>query len=121
MSSPPWAEEDFRVIIGRTKIEYGEEKEEINRREKKYSLESATDLLCGLALPGMSRPFITRDASTVEERRHEHMTIDDSRKVVFFVTTMRDEETVRIISLRRAHEDERELFAKLTGFHENNA
>lgn len=121
MTTPPWADEDFRVIFGTTKIEYDENKEEINRGEKKYSLESAVDLLTGLALPGAYRPYMNRDASTVEERRHEHMTIDDSSKIVFFVTTMRDNETVRVISLRRASTEERQVFAEFTGFIEANA
>lgn len=121
MATPPWANEEFRVIFGRTKIEYDEKKDEINRKEKKYALESAVDLLTGLAMPGAYRPYINRDASTVEECRHEHMTIDDSHKVVFFVTTMRDNETVRVISLRQASPQERQVFAELTGFIERDA
>ena len=64
-------------------------------------------------------PFITRDVSTSEERRHEHITVDDQGKVVFLVTTKRQDETVRIISLRRTHPGERETFSVLTGFSED--
>ena len=46
------------------------------------------------------------------------MTVDDEGKVVFLVTTMRADETVRVISLRRAHPDERDVFMALTGFKE---
>ena len=38
-------EYEFRLIIGRTKIEYDEEKEEKNRRNHGYSLESAVYVL----------------------------------------------------------------------------
>ena len=44
-----------------------------------------------------------------------HMGLDDSGHVVLFVTTMRDDETVRIISFRRATETERETFFRHTG------
>jgi len=118
MKSPHWKSEDFRVIIGSSRITYDEKKETHNREVHKYSLLSAVDFLEHLILPISSRPFITRDASTKKECRHEHMTIDDSGKVVFFVTTMRKKETIRVISLRRANEKEREVFAYYTGFEE---
>jgi uncharacterized DUF497 family protein len=44
------------------------------------------------------------------EVRHNHMTLDDEGHVVFFVTTMRSGETVRVISLRRADETEEALY-----------
>lgn len=69
-------------------------------------------------MPIPQPPFITRDASTVEERRHEHMTVDDQGKIVFLVTTMRLDETVRVIFLRGAHLKEQEVFATYTGFRE---
>jgi uncharacterized DUF497 family protein len=47
------------------------------------------------------------------------MTVDDSGKVVFLVTTMRPDETVRVVSLRRASSEEREEFAVHTGFRES--
>ena len=39
-----------------------------------------------------------------------HMGIDDTERVVMFVTTMRPNEIVRIISYRRASSEERETF-----------
>jgi uncharacterized DUF497 family protein len=121
MKSPPWKSEDFRVIIGSSQIDYDKIKETYNRREHKYSLESAVDFLQHLILPTDSRPFITRDASTKKERRHEHMTIDDAGKIVFFVATMREKETIRVISLRRANEKERKIFTFYTGFREKTS
>ncbi len=118
MESPYWEAEDFRVVIGATKIDYAADKEEHNRTKHKYSLASAVNLLEHLILPVNVRPFITRDACTSYERRHEHMTVDSDGKVVFFVTTMRKNETIRVISLRRAHEAERNVFACFTGYHE---
>jgi len=118
MESPYWEAEDFRVVIGATKIDYDADKEDQNRAKHKYSLVSAVNLLEHLILPVNVRPFITRDASTCHERRHEHMTVDSDGKVVLFVTTMRENETIRVISLRRAHDEERKVFACFTGFYE---
>lgn len=47
-----------------------------------------------------------------------HLGVDDCGKVVLIVTTMRDDETVRIISFRRASAQEREQFAAVTGVRE---
>jgi uncharacterized DUF497 family protein len=118
MKSQPWNPDEFRLVIGRTQIDYDRNKEDANRKKHGYSLESATHFLTRLLLPVPQPPFISRDALTAEERRHEHMTVDDQGKVVFLVTTMRDDETVRVISLRRAHPDERDVFMALTGFKE---
>jgi uncharacterized DUF497 family protein len=52
------------------------------------------------------------------EVRHMNMSVDDCDKVVFMVTTMRADETVRIMSFRRASEEEREQFYQNTGFRE---
>jgi uncharacterized DUF497 family protein len=118
MILPPWSPDDFRLVIGSTQVDYDQSKEEANRKKHGYSLESAMHFFTRLLLPVPQPPFITRDTSTAEERRHEHMTVDDQGKVVFLVTTMRANETVRVISLRRAHPDERNAFMVLTGFKE---
>lgn len=118
MNTPPWSSEEFRLIIGSTQVDYDPSKEDLNRKSRHYSLESAVHFFTRRLLPVPQPPFITRDASTTNERRHEHMTVDDHGKVVFLVTTMRSEETVRVISLRRAHQNERDVFATLTGFRE---
>lgn len=118
MNTPPWSSEEFRLIIGSTQVDYDPSKEELNRKTHHYSLESAVHFFTRCLLPVPQPPFITRDASTTTERRHEHMTVDDQGKVVFLVTTMRPDETVRVISLRRAHQNERDVFETLTGFRE---
>lgn len=118
MNQLPWSPEDFRLVIGSTQVDYDRDKEVHNRTKHGYSLESAVHLFTRLLLPIPQPQFITRDASTVEERRHEHMTVDDQGKIVFLVTTMRAGETVRVISLRRAGLDERNIFIALTGFKE---
>ena len=41
----PWKDSDFRIIIGRTTIDYDWAKEEINRKKHGYSLESAVHFL----------------------------------------------------------------------------
>jgi uncharacterized DUF497 family protein len=112
-----WNSKDFRLIVGSTQIHYDPAKEEVNRKKNGYSLESAVHFFERLLLFHPA-PFLHRDASTQSERRHEHMTIDDSGRLVFLVTTMRPDETVRVISLRRASPEEREEFAVYTGFTE---
>ncbi len=110
---------DFRLVIGDTKIDYDRNKEDDNRRKHGYSLESAIYILENVILPIKYKPFITSDPFTEkEEVRHMHMGVDDDGNVVFLVTTMRSDETVRIISFRRTSEKEREIFYKCTGYKE---
>ncbi len=47
-----------------------------------------------------------------------HMTVDDDGMVVLMVTTMREDETVRVISFRRASEAQRDEYKMLTGYAE---
>lgn len=114
---PDW---EFRVVLGVTKVEYAHEKERSNRLKHGYSLESAVGLLERMVFPFCgSIPFMTSDAFVeAGEVRHKHMTVDDDGKVVFVVTTMRPNETVRVISYRRASSKERKQFAVGTGFRE---
>ncbi|WP_082820129.1 BrnT family toxin [Desulfuromonas sp. DDH964] len=111
-------EYEFRLIFGRTRIEYDQDKELVNRQNHGYSLESAVHYFENLLLPaGPSSPFMTSDAFLEnDEVRHMHMGLDDSGKIVLFVTTMRDDETVRIISFRRANEAECRTFSEHTGY-----
>jgi uncharacterized DUF497 family protein len=111
---------EFRVIFGKTEIEFDRAKEEGNRMKHGYSLESAVDLLEQLLHPaGSKRPYIVSDAfSEGDEVRHMHMSLDDAGKVVLMVTTMRPDEYVRVISFRRAHPSERIVFVQHTGYSE---
>ena len=113
---------EFRLIFGRTRIEYDESKEMVNREKHGYSLESAVHYFEKLLLPtGYSSPFMTSDAFLEnDEVRHMHMGLDDSGKVVQFVTTMRNEETVRIISFRRATASECKTFSENTGYNQSS-
>ncbi len=117
MRIPDW---EFRVVIGTTKIDYDLDKEYSNREKHGYSLASAVSLLERIVFPfGESLPSMTSDGFMEGgEVRHMHMSVDDSYNVVLMVTTMRDDETVRIISFRRASEEEREQFYQNTGFRE---
>jgi len=109
---------EFRLVFGRTTIDYDPNKEEENRKKHGYSLESAVYILKRLLFPpNNSLPYAVSDAFIENgEVRHMHMGLDDSGYVVFMVTTMRPDETVRLISFRRAHEDERKNFQALTGY-----
>lgn len=118
MGIPDW---EFRVVIGRTKIDYDLDKEYSNREKHGYSLESTVLLLERMVFPfGEPLPRMTSDGFMEEgEVRHMHTSVDDSGKVVLMVTTMRADETVRIISFRRASEEERQQFYQHTGFRES--
>ena len=108
----------FRLVIGRSRIDYDQDKEVNNRRKHGYSLESAVDPLKRIIFPiGGPPPHAISDSFLKNgEVRHKHMSVDDNGKVVVMITTMRDDEIVRVISFRRAHEDEREKFRNLTGY-----
>ena len=114
---PEW---EFRLVFGRSKIDYDPNKESANRKNHGYSLESARQLFERMLLPtGSPPPYWTKDRSNeYGEIRHRHMGVDDSGKVIFVVTTMRPDETVRIISCRRASPEEREEFFSNTGYRE---
>jgi uncharacterized DUF497 family protein len=99
-------------MIGSTRIDYDPRKEEANRKRHGYSLESVVEQLEYLLFPlDAPRPYMVSDGYLEEgEVRHMHMGIDDLGKVVLFVTTMRPNETVRVISYRRASSEEKESF-----------
>ena len=107
----PWESTDFRLIIGRSKIDYDRTKEKANRKKHGFSLESAVHFLEGMLLPLGRPPVVTSDPVDCNgEIRHQHMTVDTSGEVVFFVTTMRADETVRVISFRRASAEEEAIY-----------
>jgi uncharacterized DUF497 family protein len=112
----PWNAQDFRLVLGSTAIDYDPSKELANRAKHGYSLESATFFFSRLLLPIPQPPYATRDASTESERRHEHLVVDDDGKVLFMVSTMREDETVRLISVRRASVEERTVFGAITDY-----
>jgi uncharacterized DUF497 family protein len=110
-------EYEFRLVLGRTKIEYDKNKDSRNVDKRGYSFEVVAGFLERRMLPVQQPPFMTSDAFLEnDEVRHMHMTVDDSGYVVFFVTTMRNDEAVRVISFRRASAKEREEFCTHTGF-----
>ncbi|MFA6271296.1 MAG: BrnT family toxin, partial [Candidatus Paceibacterota bacterium] len=100
---------------GRTEIEYDSAKELLNRRKHGYSLESATYLLQRVLLPiGKRYAFFTSEPrETNGEIRHNHLTIDDDGTMVMLVTTMRPNEKVRVISMRKANPKERLIYIEL--------
>jgi uncharacterized DUF497 family protein len=112
---------EFRLVFGRTKIDYDPNKEGVNRKKHGYSLESAVYILEKMLHPtGSPSPHVVSDAFTENgEVRHMHMCVDDAGHIVLMATTMRPDETVRVISFRRAHPTERERFRQLTGFVES--
>lgn len=114
---PDW---EFRVVFGRTCIDYDPNKDQSNQEKHGYSLEAAVRLLERMLLPiGAPPPCMTTDGFLENgEVRHVHISVDNLGKVILIVTTMRPDETVRVISFRRASTEEREQFAQVTGFRE---
>lgn len=100
--------DEFRIIPGSTQIDFDPNKEEANRRCHKYSLTCAVDILESSAL--FQQAFITIDRIMEDgEVRHIHLAEYQGR-IVQFVTTMRENETIRVISMRDADRKEREIF-----------
>lgn len=110
------APHDFRLIFGRTRIDYDPRKDEANRKKHGYSLESAVYLFEACFAVFSRRRIFTSD-SFVEngEVRHQHLVEDEDGAVLMVVTTMRHDETVRVISVRRANSSERAFFVKHWG------
>ena len=108
MDIPEW---EFRIVIGRTKIEYDFDKNDENRGTHKLDLESATYLLSKwITSP---KQIITSDGFREnDEIRHMHLVQDDDKRILMIVTTMRPSEMVRIISLRVASQEEEATFYK---------
>jgi uncharacterized DUF497 family protein len=88
-----------------------QQKRVLTEKSTAILLESATYLLERLILPVPSPLFITTDSFEYRgEIRHNHMTLDDEKTLVFFATTMRNDEVVRVISLRRASDKEEKIY-----------
>jgi len=107
------AEWEFRIIPGRTRIDYDADKNIANRSKHKIDLESAAHLL-GKCVFSKGR-MITKDGFLENgEMRHMHLVKDDDSAILMVVTTMRPNETIRVISVRPASEVERQAFHNLT-------
>lgn len=110
---------DFRLVIGSSQIDYDATKEDANLQTHRRSLKEALPILENVIFPINRKPFITHDGTERNgEIRHKHMGLDKECKIVFFVTTMRPDETVRVISFRRASRKERKIFTRETGYQE---
>jgi uncharacterized DUF497 family protein len=104
-----WEPHDFRMIFGTTKIEYDENKEEKNRKNHKYSLSCAADIFEEILLLQPNKMITSDSFNENGEIRHMHLA-EYQNKTVLFVTTMRDNETIRIISMHDADEKYREIY-----------
>mgnify|MGYP001313368051 CR=1 FL=1 len=101
---------NFRLVLGTTRVEFDSTKDEVNRRKHKYSLSCAVDIFESALL--LQYPFVTSDTFIEQgELRHMHLAEYQGR-IVLIVTTMRNEETVRVISMRDASDEERQQYLK---------
>jgi uncharacterized DUF497 family protein len=112
---PEW---ECRAVFGTTRLDYDPDKEETNRRKQHYSLESAVQQVERILFFRRPRPIVSPGFMEHGEVRHMHLGVDDDGKVVMFVTTMRPNETIRVISFRRAHPEERAAYHAYTGYSE---
>jgi uncharacterized DUF497 family protein len=114
----PWA---FRIVFGTTQVDFDPNKEAANVEKHGYSLSTALEILERDMLPlGNSMPFATTESYWHNsEARHNHLAVAPSGQVVQFVTTMRDPETVRVISLRPASRKERAMLEAHTGYRQH--
>ncbi|MBU2572728.1 MAG: BrnT family toxin [Elusimicrobia bacterium] len=106
---------DFKLILGSAKIDYDPAKNEANKLKHGYSFDDAKDIFSKIVFPfgGKSVPFLTKDSiSKNNEVRANILTVDKNGVVVLIALTMRPNETVRIISMRRASRIERSIFSK---------
>jgi uncharacterized DUF497 family protein len=108
-------ESDFRLIIGSSTVDYDPNKNKANKSKHGYAFDEAITIFERILLPIFpAPPFVVKDSIDVNgELRSNVMTIDKQGKVILIALTMRPGETTRIISMRRASTQERELFAKL--------
>ena len=109
-------EYDFRLLIGSSKIDFDSTKDRTNREKHKYSLAEALSVFSSALL--LMNDLVSSDPYERNgEFRHNHMATYKGRAVLI-VTTMRPNETVRVISMRPASRKDRDLFAQLkTVFH----
>lgn len=93
-----------------TKIECDPNDEEDNLKNCRYSLSCAKDIfqrhMAFQEFLVTSEPFIEK-----KELRHMHLT-EYTGKIVFIVTAMRPDGTIKIISMRDADSEEREIYQK---------
>ena len=113
-------ETDFRLVIGSSTVDYDPNKNEINKSNHGYSFDEAIAIFERILLPiPPIPPFMVKDSIEVNgELRSNVMTIDKQGKVILIALTMRPGETARIISMRRASTQERDIFAKLVGYNQ---
>lgn len=113
-------ETDFRLVIGSSRIDYDPKKNEINKSVHGYSFDEAIAIFEQILLPiPPTPPIMFKDSIEVNgELRSNIITTDKQGKVILIALTMRQNETVWIISMRRASRKERDLFAELIGYNQ---
>lgn len=105
---------DFRLVLGASKISYDPKKNQANIIKHGYSFEDAKEIFSRVVFPfgQKSIPVLTKDSIKIQnEMRSNILTLDKNGFVVLIALTMRSDETVRIISMRRASKDERSIFS----------
>lgn len=103
--------DSFKILFGNCRIEYDINKEMKNISKHRYSLESAVFHFEKLILPVPSEGFLTYELTRKgQETRHKHISKDDEGNITVIITTMRDNNVIRIISYRRANKNEISLY-----------
>lgn len=97
-----------RLIFGRTRIDFDLGKDATNIEKHHYSLSCALDIFEEVLL--FQKPWVYSDPFMEKgEVRQMHLA-EYEGKIVHIVTTMREDETVRVISMRDASKKERKIY-----------
>ena len=101
--------------FGSTEVTFDPAEDEINRKNHDCSLESAVDILTYELVPGDKRPpvVIEKEEMAGEEKRQHILAKDDSGNTLCIVTAQRGEDTVRVVSCRRADKEESQRYTKI--------
>jgi len=103
---------DFKLIVGVTGIEFDKNKEKKNIEKHGYSFDDAANALNNVLF--LCTPMVSRDPIICNgEIRQAHM-MEYRGNIVHISTTMRKNESVRIISMRRANQKERVILESIS-------
>ncbi len=105
---------DFRLVLGGSSISYDPAKNDANVVKHGYSFDDAKKIFERLVFPfgGKSVPWVIKNSIPINnEMRSNILTKDENGHIVLIALTMRPDETVRIISMRRASKAERAIFS----------
>jgi uncharacterized DUF497 family protein len=103
------SDNEICFILGRTKVDFDPNKDDINRKKHKYSLDCAVDVITNILT--FHKGALYREYEKNNERRFD-MLAEYEGNIVHVTATMRKRHVVRAISMRLASHEERDFFGK---------